>query len=65
MTRSVDFYHTDASKENRHISGTCLSKRSSTVFVHHPLWYLLTPYLLLLQILQIWRLQKIQNRTLN
>jgi hypothetical protein len=32
MTRSVDFYHTEASKEMRHISGTCLSKRPSTVF---------------------------------
>jgi len=44
MTRSVDFYHTEASKGNRHISGTCFSKRPSRVFLHQPLWYLLTPF---------------------
>ena len=32
--------------------------------VHQPLWYLLTQCLILHQLLQLWRLQKIQKRTL-
>jgi hypothetical protein len=39
MARPFDFYHKKASKGKRYISGT---KSPSGVFVHHPLWCLLT-----------------------
>jgi len=33
--------------------------------VHQPFWYLLTPCLLLHQLLQLWRLERTQKKTLN
>ena len=47
----------------RHISGTCL-KRPPRASVDQLLWYLQTPWLLIHQLIQLWRLQKTQNRTL-
>jgi len=45
---------------------TEMFKKTSKIVcrVHQPLWYLLTHCLLLHQLLQLWRLQKTQKRTL-
>ena len=48
---------------NRLITGTC-SERRPRVYVQQPFWRLLTPCLLL-QLLQLRRLQKTQKMTLN
>ena len=49
---------------NSQISRTC-SKMPPRVSVHLPLWYLMTPYPPVHQLLQLWRLQKRQKRALN
>ena len=47
----------------RHISGTC-PKRPPRVFMHQPMWYFLTPCLLVHQLFQLWTIYITQNWTL-
>ena len=64
-TQTVAFYQKKKMHHqwNRQISVTC-SKMPPRWSVHQTLWYLLTPYLLFHHLLQLWRLQKAQKRTL-